>query len=126
MSRRILPVAAIFALSGCGYEGQPQPPLANVPSRVTAVAAMQRGSLLVVEVTPPQLTTEGFPIKPPPSLDVRAGVAPEPFSESAWSASARKLMPVEPREYEVPVSEWAGKELTIGVRAIGANGKDSG
>ncbi|MBV8728348.1 MAG: hypothetical protein JO336_00930 [Acidobacteriia bacterium] len=126
MSRRILPVAAILALAGCGYEGQPLPPLANVPGRVTAVAAKQRGSLLVVEVTPPQLTTEGFPIKPPPSLDVRAGIAHEPFNEAAWAASARKLMPVEPREYEVPVSEWAGKELTVGVRAIGANGKDSG
>ena len=119
-------MAAVFVLSGCGYEGQPQPPLANVPSRVTAVAATQRGSVLVVEVTPPQLTTEGFPMKQPPALDVRAGVSPEPFDEAAWAASARKLMPVEPREYEITVSEWTGKELTVGVRAIGANGKESG
>ena len=60
-------------MAGCGYEGSPLPPLANVPGRVTDLSATQRGTRLLVQFTPPQLTTEGFPVKPPLDLDVRLG-----------------------------------------------------
>jgi predicted phage tail protein len=127
--RTILPVLAALGAAGCGYEGQPLPPLANVPGRVTALSATQRGSELVVQFTPPQLTTEGFPIKPPPTLDVRAGPAPDPFNEQTWAEGASKLSAVPRPEggssYEMPVNQWAGKQLTVGVRAIGSKGKES-
>jgi hypothetical protein len=127
--RKIFSVVAALVAAGCGYEGQPLAPLANVPGRVTALSATQRGSELVVQFIPPQLTTEGFPLKPAPTLDVRVGPAPEPFDEQTWADGARKLSPApEPNgaaSYEMPVTQWAGKQLTVGVRAIGRNGKES-
>ena len=127
--RRILAAIALAALFGCGYEGHPLPPLANVPSQVTGLSAIERGLNLVIRFTPPQLTTEGFPFKVPPDLDVRAGIASQPFDEQAWAASARKLSAGKETggvaEYEMPIAQWVGKELTVGVRALGSKGKNS-
>jgi len=127
--RKIFGVLAALTAAGCGYEGQPLPPLANVPGRVTDLSANQRGSQLIVRFTPPQLTTEGFPIKPPPNLDVRVGPAAEPFNEEAWAAGARKLSPTtgpnNATNYETPATQWAGKDVIVGVRAVGNNGKQS-
>jgi hypothetical protein len=127
--RPMLPVMAVLLTSGCGYQGQPQPPLANVPARVTGLSATQRGSELVVQFAPPQVTMEGFPIKQPLHLDVRAGPGNQPFDEEDWAAAARKLSPTPAAhglsDYEMPVTGWAGKELTVGVRAIGSNGKEA-
>jgi hypothetical protein len=127
---RTLPVLALALLSGCGYEGQPLPPLANVPGRVTGLTAIQQGSQLVIQFTPPQLTTEGFPIKAPVDLDVRVGSGGEPFDEAAWEAGAEKLARVSEgkgaSEFTMPVAKWVGKELIVGVRAVGSNGKQLG
>jgi hypothetical protein len=127
--RKVLPAMAALVLSTCGYEGQPLPPLANIPGRVTGISATERGSRLVVEFTPPQLTTEGFPIKEPLDLDVRAGPAAPPFDEETWILSARKLSRSPAADgqaaYQMPVAEWTGKDVTVGARAIGSNGKES-
>jgi len=57
MRRFLTALAAV--LSGCGYVAGPLPPLANIPARVTDLAAVQRGGKLIVQFTVPQLTTEG-------------------------------------------------------------------
>jgi hypothetical protein len=124
---RLLPIVLMV---GCGYEGSPLPPLANVPGRITGLSSTQRGARLLVQFTPPPLTTEGLPIKPPLELDVRIGPGTEPVEEAVWAAGATKL----PRgtvasgvaTYEASVAEWTGKEVVVGVRAIGSNRKSSG
>ncbi|HEY2018746.1 MAG TPA: hypothetical protein VGH38_34815 [Bryobacteraceae bacterium] len=122
-------LAAAFLTSGCGYIGSPLPPLANIPARVTAIAAVERDSHIIVHFTVPTLTTEGFPIKPPLHLDLRIGSAVAPFRPEDWAAQA-KAVPEVPvvkglATYEIPTADWVGKDVTIAARAVAANGKAS-
>jgi hypothetical protein len=127
---KIFPALGVVLMAGCGYEGSPLPPLANVPGRVTDLSATQRGARLLVQFTPPRLTTEGFPIKPPLDLDVRIGPGAEPVEEAVWAARATTLPRGEVAKgsasYETPVTEWIGKQVIVGVRATGGNRKSSG
>ncbi len=117
-------LAAALLTTGCAYVGSPLPPLANIPSRVTDLAAVQRASRIIVHFTVPTQTTEGFPIKPPLKLDLRigpAGSAPGQFKPVPEGPLDKGLA-----TYEIPSEEWTGKDVTIAVRAIAVNGKDSG
>jgi hypothetical protein len=119
-----------FLLAGCGYVGDPLPPLANIPVRIEDVAAIQRGGRLIVQFTPPTKTTEGMPAPTPLRVDLRVGPAMNPFTPDAWAAQAKPIPEVEVKDgiarYELPAAEWTGKEVTIGARTIGPNRKDSG
>jgi hypothetical protein len=123
--------AVISALltAGCGYVGESLPPLLHIPTRVSDLAAVQRGSSIIVQFSIPQLTTEGVALKKPPRLDLRAGEAQGAFNAETWAAGA-KLIPVsagEPRaRLETAAAEWAGKEIIFGVRAFGPSGRESG
>jgi hypothetical protein len=127
--RRILPALAALVAVGCGYVGEPLPPLANIPARVADLTATQRGARLIVQFTVPQLTTEGIAIKAPLQLDLRAGLGGEPFQEEQWVAGARKVPegPVESgrARYEIPAAEWTGRDVVLGVRVTGSNAKQS-
>jgi len=127
--RRIL-TALAAVLSGCGYVAGPLTPLANIPARVTDLAAVQRGGKLIVQFTPPQVTTEDVAIKQPPSFDLRIGPGPAPFTAAQWASAAKRIPPVAlaggAARYDVPCAEWTGKGVTIAVRVVGANGKDAG
>jgi len=131
MPRRValLAAAALFA-SGCGEIGEPLPPLANIPARVTGLAAVERGSRIIVQFSLPTLTTESMVLKTPVKLDLRLGLAPDPFRAEAWAAQA-KAIPEGPVQngiarYEIPAAEWIGKDVTIAVRVFGSNGKEAG
>ncbi|HWQ52922.1 MAG TPA: hypothetical protein VN442_04505 [Bryobacteraceae bacterium] len=123
-------IATALLLSGCGYVGEPLPPLLRIPVPVTDLAAVQRGSRIVVQFTVPRLTTEGTVLRNPPQLDLRAGPGPNPFDAGAWAAHAKPLGegPVEGgrARYEVPADAWAGREIVFGVRAVGSSGRDGG
>jgi hypothetical protein len=129
---RILPelVAAALLLSGCGYIGSPLPPLANVPAPVTELAAVEQGARIIVHLRLPTTTTENVAIKSPPKPDLRIGTAAEgPFQAAEWAAQA-KPVPAGTVEggvatYVIPAAEWTGKNVVIGARTIGANGKES-
>jgi hypothetical protein len=127
--KRFLPVAVALWLVGCGYVGEPRPPLANIPSRVSDLAAVQRGGHVIVQFTVPALTTEGNPIPGPLKLDVRAGTADQ-FEPNRWAAGARQIPPGAMANgiarYEIPAADWIGKEVIFGVRAVAGNGKQSG
>jgi hypothetical protein len=90
--KRLLAAPAVLWMAGCGYVGDPLPPLANVPPRVSDLAAIQRGSRIIVQFTVPDMTTEGQPIPRPVTLDLRAGAA-DPFEEKQWAAAARQISP---------------------------------
>lgn len=129
MKRILAAAAALLCMVGCGYVGDPLPPLANVPPRVKDLAALQRGSHIVVQFTVPEATTEGHPIPPPVKLDLRAGTA-DHFEENEWAGAARRIAPNGAASgvarYEVPAADWTGKEVIFGVRIEAGNGKQSG
>src|ERR1051325_7279557 len=111
--------AAVMMFSGCGYPGAPLPPLANVPSAVADLGAVQRGDTIVVRFTVPFRTTELQPVHGPVKLDLRIGTAQENFRAEEWSASAKAVAAPVPTNgiaiYRIPAAEWTGKEVVIGV-----------
>jgi hypothetical protein len=117
-------------LTGCGYVGDPLPPLRNIPGSIADVAAVQRGGRLIVQFTPPDKTTEGMPVPAPLRLDLRVGVAASPFTQEGWASQAKPIPAVEVKDgiarYEIPSAEWAGREVTIAARTTGPNRKESG
>jgi hypothetical protein len=124
-------LAALLTAAGCGYVGEPMPPLANVPARVTGLTAVQRGSRIIVQFSVPDLTTEGMPMKNPVKLDLRIGTAGDPFDAGKWAAQAKSIPQGTAAKtglahYEIPAAEWTNKEAILAVRAIGANGKEAG
>ena len=123
--------AAVLLLSAaCGYVGGPLKPLANVPAKVTDLAAVQRGALIIVHFTVPLKTTEAQTIHKPVKLDLRIGSTPEPFNSAQWLDHAKPLSSIRVDQglasLEIPIAEWTGKEAILGVRVVGANGKDAG
>src|ERR1035441_3711882 len=126
---RFLAVAATLWLAGCGYVGEPQPPLANIPPHVSDLAAVPRGGHIIVQFTVPVKTTEGHAIAGPLKLDLRAGPA-DPFEVNQWAGSARRIPPGAMADgiarYEIQATDWTGKELIFGVRVMAGNGKQSG
>jgi hypothetical protein len=130
---RILPAllaAATLLTSGCGYTGDPLPPLANIPTRVLDLAAVQHGDRIMVQFTVPARTTVGVAIKTPLKLDLRIGVTEPPFSQEVWAAHATPVpaVPVDNgvARYEIPAAAWTGKEVILAVRVLSARGKTVG
>src|SRR5215472_409731 len=126
---RWIPVLAAVMAAGCGYTGNPLPPLANIPSKVADLTAIQRGNRIVARFIVPRVTTEGMTIKKDLKIDLRIGPAPDPFREDLWAESA---MPVPAglvedgvATYEIPSAPWTGKQAVLGVRVAGSNGKES-
>ena len=122
--RRILPALAILVAGGCGYIGSPHPPLVNIPSRITDLDVVEHASDIIVRFTVPQNTTEGNLLRAPIKLDVRAGAA-----GSDWDERAKPLTDIAIRDgraqTEFPAESWIGREVTVGARVIGANGKEA-
>jgi len=119
----------IFFTAGCGYIGQPMVPLANVPQRITDLAAVERGPVLIAHCTIPTFTTENNPIRKSVQLDLRVGVGGSPFVPGDWANQAKPFSPFEFKDgtatFQIPAGDWTGKQVMIGVRAIAANGKRS-
>ena len=107
---------ALGFTAGCGFIGSPLPPLANVPAPVSNLDAVQRGGKIVVQFAVPSLTTEGQPLKPPLTLDLRIGGQPSTAAAVMSGATAR---------YEVASAEWTAKDAVITARVVGSNGKAS-
>ena len=68
-----------------------------------------------MQFTVPSLTTEGQPLKPPVTLDLRIG--DRRFTPVAVSGGIAR--------YEIPSAEWTGADAGITARAVGSNGKAS-
>jgi len=130
--RRLLPALAAAALwtGGCGHVGDPLAPRANIPGKITDLAAVQRGSNLYARFSVPQRTTEGIAITTPLALELRAGPGMDPFDIQKWAAQSQQFKPASVQngvaDYEIPAGQWAGKEILLSARATGINRKDSG
>jgi len=130
MKRLALVLAAVFGC-GCGYVGEPLPPLLNVPQRVNDLAAYQIGSKIILQFSVPRLTTEGAVIKRPVRLEARGGSAPAgAFDADAWASEATDLgQPVVEEghaRYEIAAAPWAGKDIVFAVQVYGAHGRAAG
>jgi hypothetical protein len=129
-TRRDCCALAALLMTGCGYVGDPLPPLLNIPGRVTDLRVIERAERIVVEFTVPELTTEGMPLKLG-SVDLRAGPpGPEPFDAEVWAAGAKRLdtsgAKPGPVRVEFPALGWNGAEVFVRVRILSDRGKDGG
>ena len=119
--------AAFLILSGCGYIGEPMYPLLNIPKPVADLSAIERGNVIIYQFTLPALTTEGKQARIG-RVEIRAGEAPQGgFNREAWLEKAI-LLEAKPNEgghvkSEFPVAPWVGKEIILGVKVYGANGR---
>jgi hypothetical protein len=129
MPRLLLLLAALLC-SGCGYIGEPLPPALQIPQRVGDLSAVEHGGEIAIGFTLPAHTTDGLAIRKPVDIELGVGVAPVPFQEQTWAAAAKvfNLNSSDQRnvEFSVPAVEWIGKDVRIGVRVLGANGRTAG
>ncbi len=119
-----LPAAACLALAGCGYMGEPLPPSLNIPTAISDLSAVERGDMIVVDFTVPQLTTDGVGLGRLEDVELRLG------TESAkWLENSRKFETGAERpgavHLEIPAKEWAGREIILGARVQSRRGRYS-
>ena len=114
--------AGITLLAGCAYVRPPKPPTLGIPLKIVALAAVERGSDLVVEFVAPAETTDAAVLKILPQFDLRAG--PEGPN---WEATARRIeVPAAvpgPVHVQVPAAPWVGQSIELRVRAAGKHGR---
>ncbi|MGI8991692.1 MAG: fibronectin type III domain-containing protein, partial [Bryobacteraceae bacterium] len=113
--------ALALTLANCGYIGETLPPALNLPVRIADLAAVERGSNIIIQFSIPKQSTEGLVLKQPPDLDLRIGPT---------LADAKRL-PNVPNSgaavrYAAPAEEWYGKDVVIGVKALNSRGRDAG
>ncbi len=124
----LAPCLALY-LIGCGYIGEPLPPAMKRPLRVTDLAAVQRGSNIIIHFTIPKVTTEGLPATDE-DIELRIGPAENPFQPATWDKTAEHIkvpkgdVPV--ATLTVPAARWYRKEVVIGVDAYGPHHRSAG
>jgi len=119
------------ALAGCGYVGDTLPPALSRPELVRDLAAVERGSNIVIQFTLPKITTEGITLKGGADRDIelRAGAPPVPFNMDTWvRTSARVAVPQDMplARVEVPAAPYYGKTVDIAVNVHGPGGRTVG
>jgi hypothetical protein len=130
MPRFWLLLSAALVSSGCGYIGEPLPPALCIPQPVADLSAMERGSKILVQFTLPTHTTENLEIRKPVTAELAIGLSVNPFQFESWEASAKRIPDIpadHPNvKYGVPCAEWIGKDVVIGVKVYGSNGRAAG
>jgi len=125
--RRFLTALAGFFPAAAMWPG-PLPRLANIPARVTDLAAVSARRQADRQFTVPQLTTEGVTIK----QSRRSICASDParsFSGRNGPAKPKRIPPFAPRASWCVMTFRARNgraRSSIAVRVVGANGKDAG
>jgi len=125
----LLACPALAMFTGCGYIGQPLPPALKRPERVNDLAAVERGSKIIIQFTIPKVTTEDLPIKGNADIELRVGPPNDPFDMAAWQRTSDRV-PVSAKGtaayVEVPASKWYGKTVDIAVNVHGPSGHTVG
>ncbi len=118
--------SAVF-LTGCGYIGDPQPPALRRPMLVTDLAAIQRGSVLIIQFTIPRTTTEDLPLRGNEDVELRVG--PTADNQADWlktSERERVRATGDEAHVEAPATKWYGKTVDIAVNVHGPTGHSLG
>jgi hypothetical protein len=125
--RLLCAVSAALLLSGCGYIGEPQYPLLNIPVTVKDMAAVQRGSAIIYQFTLPELTTEGTKVKIG-QVEIRAGEFNA--NQAEWYSHSMRIEAAPDANNhvrsEIPATPWIGRNLTLAVKVFGPSGRDAG
>jgi len=119
--------ASSVLMAGCGYIGDPLPPALRRPLGVTDLAAVQRGSNLIIQFSIPTTTTEDLPLRGNEDVELRIG-PPEPDA-AAWARNAereRVTATGNAAHVEVPASKWYGKTVNVAVNVHGPTGHTMG
>ena len=129
MFRRCIVAFLCAGLAGCGYMGEPLPPAMKRPLRVTDLAAVQRGSNVIIHFTVPKLTTEGTPVKDE-DIELRIGPAENPFQRALWEKTADLIKVPKTNDaiatVTVPAAPWYRKEVVIGLEVYGPHHRSAG
>ncbi len=114
---RAFALLGILWLAGCAYVGDPKPPALDIPARITDLRAAEYGDKMVVQFAIGALTTEGLALTELKGVELRAsaGASPEILRVPAKGPG--------PVNFEFPVRDWVGKQVTLTVRATGPKGK---
>ena len=115
---------ALLNLASCGYIGDPLPPSLETPVAVSNLRVTQFGNKLMIRFNQPPKTTEGLILKKIADTELRLGQPPAgAFNTDAWAASATRVEVPATKdgvvELEVPVDQWIGKDIVVGVRTQG-------
>jgi hypothetical protein len=123
-------VIASLAATGCGYVGEPLPPALNIPQRVSDLTVTQIGARIVVQFSPPQLSTEGLTLKQAVRGELRIGPAATPFQIEAWAIQSKLqgeiTMDGPLARAEAPAAEWVGQDVVAAVRLFSRKGRQAG
>lgn len=121
--------ACAVLLTACGYIGPPLPPALHIPAAVDDFRAIEYGSNLMVQFTPPAMTTDDLPLTDMRALELYIGPAGTPFNAALWAAGAtRYALPTTTTgvlRHEIPAQPFIGQVVTIGVRSTGPTGRVS-
>ncbi len=109
--------AATAILAGCGYAGEPKPPALRRPDKVANLAAVERGSKIIVTFILPQETTESLPITEPPDIEMRIGAVPNPWNQDSWQTNSDRI----PVPAWQPVARAASGPRTVRSTKSGAH-----
>ncbi len=113
--RSVSALLPLLALAGCGYPGDTRPPSLKLPVPIHDLAAVQRGSKIVVQFTVPRLSTDGLVLKDPPYLELF-------IAGSRFHVKADKPLAYD----EETATPFAGQTVKIGVKAQNDRAQDAG
>ncbi len=124
--------SALLLLTGCGYVGNPLPPAMKRPVAVSDLAAVERGSNIIIQFTLPKITTEGLPIKGHQDIELRVGPPPEPFNMDTWIRTSDRVPDSQiPQDkplvrVEVDAAKFYDKTVDIAINVHGPSGRSAG
>ncbi len=107
-------VALSLLLSGCGYIAETQAPSLKLPTPVRDLTAVERGSKIIVDFTPPIKTTEGLDLKDDPRLV--AYIDDRPF----------ELSELRKGHAELDAAPFYGKTVRVTIKAYNEKHHDAG
>ena len=104
--RRIVVLALLAAVLGCGKQGPPLPPLRNVPAPVKDLTAVQQGSQILLSFTYPTVTPAGTALGGISAVEIWSVGRPAPGGK-AGPLDAKEFGPA-----AKPAQKIAGADLT--------------
>jgi hypothetical protein len=125
-------IGVVLFLTGCGYAGNPLPPALKRPVAVSDLAAVERGSKIIIQFTLPKITTEGLAIKGPQDIELRIGVPPDPFNMDEWIRTSYRVPDTQiPQNgplarVEIDASKYFDKTVDIAINIHGPSGRSVG
>jgi hypothetical protein len=104
--------------------GDPRPPALNIALPIKDLRVVEYGDHLIADYTVPSLTTEGLALTRIRAVEVH--IAP---GGPGWEASGKNVSSAAYasglRETAIPVADWVGKNVQLGVRIINSKGRAS-